>query len=160
MNGCQEYELLFSAQLDGELSPEETARLDRHLAQCPACRRLARELACIHTELEDMTAEPPADLTDRILAQLPPVSPPPVPAAPSELQAPRRTLSRLVCATAAALVLLGEPAWRCLTAAPPSRRPPRPRTPPPGRKKLRRNPRRRAPLLKHPQRRNGTIQPL
>ena len=32
------YEALISARLDGELSPEEEARLEEHLAVCPACQ--------------------------------------------------------------------------------------------------------------------------
>ena len=37
-----------SARLDGELSAGEAAELEGHLAQCPACRTLARQLEQLH----------------------------------------------------------------------------------------------------------------
>ena len=33
---CEEYEILLSARLDGALTPEETARLEAHLASAPS----------------------------------------------------------------------------------------------------------------------------
>ena len=38
MNPCEEFELLLSARLDGELTEAETARLETHLTHCPRCR--------------------------------------------------------------------------------------------------------------------------
>lgn len=35
---CSKYEVLISGYLDGELSPEELAHIEAHLAECPACR--------------------------------------------------------------------------------------------------------------------------
>ena len=46
---CEQYNDLISARLDGELSAQEAAQLDAHLAECPRCRELLREL-------EEMTA--------------------------------------------------------------------------------------------------------
>ena len=37
------YEALISAQLDGDLSPEEEAGLEAHLAICPQCRAAKAE---------------------------------------------------------------------------------------------------------------------
>lgn len=51
--GCEEYTPLISARLDGELTPEEAARLDAHLAECPQCRILVRELK----ELKEILAQ-------------------------------------------------------------------------------------------------------
>jgi len=40
MSGCEKYSELASAYLDRELEGGEPAELERHLAQCPACRAL------------------------------------------------------------------------------------------------------------------------
>jgi len=67
----EEYLLLISARLDGELKPEEEERLRDHLAACPDCRRAAGELRAIHEAMERLPLlEPPPDLKDRILAEL------------------------------------------------------------------------------------------
>lgn len=48
---CEHYLTLYSARLDGELSPEEARELDAHLALCPDCRRAAGELEQVHLAL-------------------------------------------------------------------------------------------------------------
>lgn len=69
MPGCDEYWELISARLDGALSPEEEARLEAHLASCPDCRAAEEELSAIHRGLEALPPiEPPAGLTERIMA--------------------------------------------------------------------------------------------
>ena len=68
MPNCEEYELLISARLDGALSPEESARLEAHLAGCPQCRRLAAELGGLKTLWDELPlVQPPADLNSRIM---------------------------------------------------------------------------------------------
>ncbi len=52
---CEEYEILLSARLDGALTPEETARLEAHLAQCPQCRQLAQELETLQAQTAALT---------------------------------------------------------------------------------------------------------
>ena len=37
---CSEMDLLLQADLDGELSPSEAARVGAHLDGCPACRAI------------------------------------------------------------------------------------------------------------------------
>ncbi len=59
---CEEYEILLSARLDGALTPEETARLEAHLAQCPQCRRLAQELETLQAQTAALTQEVPRAL--------------------------------------------------------------------------------------------------
>ena len=59
MEHCQEMEVYLSLKLDGMLEPAEERALEEHLAQCPQCRRLERELSEIHTafpELEEYEA--------------------------------------------------------------------------------------------------------
>lgn len=60
-----------SAQLDGELSPQEAKELHAHLDTCPTCRALARELSALHDACGGLEVAPPAGLTDFILSNLP-----------------------------------------------------------------------------------------
>lgn len=60
-----------SAALDGELSVEETAQLDRHLAQCEACRALFDDLTAIHGACGGLEVAPPPALKAQILQNLP-----------------------------------------------------------------------------------------
>ena len=63
---CEEYEILLSARLDGALTPEETARLEAHLAQCPQCRRLAQELETLQAQTAALTQEVPRALQENL----------------------------------------------------------------------------------------------
>jgi len=40
---CRKFEMLIMRRLDGEISPEDDARLDEHLASCAACRKALEE---------------------------------------------------------------------------------------------------------------------
>ncbi len=51
MERCQDMEVYLSLRLDGMLEPEQEQELEEHLALCPQCRRLADELAAIHSAL-------------------------------------------------------------------------------------------------------------
>lgn len=71
MAHCEEYTELISAALDGALSPDEQEKLDTHLASCPDCAALFKDLSALHTALEDLPAvEPPPELKARILEQV------------------------------------------------------------------------------------------
>lgn len=74
MMDCEHAAELISAQLDGELTPAETAMLEAHLEQCPPCRALRRDFQALHQVLLDSAAqwqaEPPADLTQRVLERV------------------------------------------------------------------------------------------
>lgn len=63
---CEEYEILLSARLDGALTPEETARLEAHLAQCPQCRQLAQELETLQAQTAALTQEVPRALQENL----------------------------------------------------------------------------------------------
>lgn len=60
-----------SARLDGEAGEVPAARLDEHLAQCPACRRWSAEAAELARRTRLAPAPPVPDLTDHILASAP-----------------------------------------------------------------------------------------
>lgn len=69
MSNCDEYELLLSARLDGELSPGEIDRLGAHLAVCPRCRALEADLAAMERLWRELPPVPaPPDLGRRIQA--------------------------------------------------------------------------------------------
>lgn len=68
MSYCDESIELISAALDGSLSPEEQAKLEAHLAQCPDCKALYEDLSRIHQSLLDLPpVEVPEGLTGRIM---------------------------------------------------------------------------------------------
>ena len=41
---CEKYELLIALEVTGDLSPRELAKVETHLAACPACREFAAEM--------------------------------------------------------------------------------------------------------------------
>src|SRR5699024_3962718 len=62
---------LISASLDGALTEAEQRRLEAHLASCPACRALMRDLEGIHAALADLpAAEPPARLAEGVMERI------------------------------------------------------------------------------------------
>lgn len=61
----------FSAHLAGDLAPSERARVDRHIEDCPDCRREYQELRhTVHLLRGLPSPEPPVDLAERIIARL------------------------------------------------------------------------------------------
>ncbi|MDO4517524.1 MAG: zf-HC2 domain-containing protein [Bacillota bacterium] len=96
MNPCEPYEELISARLDGELTRQEQADLTAHLETCPRCRAFARDLRTLHTSLLTLAADPPAGMTDAIMAEVKPK--------PTKKKRPWFSLA---CAALLALVLLG-----------------------------------------------------
>lgn len=70
---CEQALEWISARIDGCLTSEEEARLDAHLAHCPACQSLLADLELIHSDLEKMAAAPapvPPALRDDIVDQI------------------------------------------------------------------------------------------
>jgi anti-sigma factor RsiW len=64
---CRDAVALMTAYLDGELSPGERARLERHLADCPHCTTYLSQLrltvdALGRIEVEDLPADAVDDL--------------------------------------------------------------------------------------------------
>lgn len=79
MSNCEHYRQQISQLLDGELPAEQVQTLRAHLRTCPDCRRVYDDFLAIQAAVRDAAAEPPADLTARIMQQ---VRQEPVPMAP------------------------------------------------------------------------------
>jgi anti-sigma factor RsiW len=77
---CAEMRLLIQADVDGELTPAETARSEAHLEHCPDCAGLlARILALGGRIRREVTPfEPPDALPDAVRARLAVIAPPAV----------------------------------------------------------------------------------
>ena len=97
MNECESVQPLSTRWVDGELGPDDRARVDAHLGTCPACRALLAAERTARTILRERGsalrgADPaPANLRDRCRAAS---------AAPAR-RAPRRRLLTAVAATVA-----------------------------------------------------------
>jgi predicted anti-sigma-YlaC factor YlaD len=64
---CKEARQLFSAYLEAELKPEETDRLQAHLAQCPDCASLFEVMNNLEQSLKNLPeVEPSAALLNRL----------------------------------------------------------------------------------------------
>jgi len=51
---CDDMPALVSDLIDGDLEPRQATRVELHLATCPTCARLARELAATVAALHAM----------------------------------------------------------------------------------------------------------
>lgn len=68
---CQEFPLLYSAQIDGHADEHEQLALQKHLRECAYCRRRAAEMRCLRSELRAMESpQPGIELASRIQAAL------------------------------------------------------------------------------------------
>src|SRR4051812_5981703 len=54
---CDEAINLISARMDGEISPEQDAALEGHLATCASCRELAEAMSAQDAALDGLFAE-------------------------------------------------------------------------------------------------------
>lgn len=89
MSTCMDYQQQISQMLDGELPAEQMQTLRAHLRTCPNCRRVYDDFLTLQTAVRDAAAEPPADLTARILQQVR-QEPVPMAARPAAAQHPAR----------------------------------------------------------------------
>ena len=69
-DGCTEMELLLQADLDGELTPAEAARVAAHVPSCPQCSERQAELLSLSRALQGLQHALPVGLETRIRAQL------------------------------------------------------------------------------------------
>lgn len=66
-NCSPEWRQLVSCQADGELDELDTARLSRHLADCPACVAWAEELSSLTGLMRGVAQDPGPALTPQLL---------------------------------------------------------------------------------------------
>ena len=62
------FEELITAELDGELTPEQRAELDGHLAGCEQCRTFRDALSAVEGAAARHLPEPPAEFTANVMA--------------------------------------------------------------------------------------------
>jgi len=70
MNTCEHYRLQISQLLDGELPEAQQQTLCAHLHTCPDCQRVYEDFLTLQAAVRGTAAEPPADLTARIMQQV------------------------------------------------------------------------------------------
>ena len=70
MNTCEHYRLQISQLLDGELPEAQQQTLRTHLHTCPDCQRVYDDFLTLQAAVRDTAAEPPAELTARIMQQV------------------------------------------------------------------------------------------
>ncbi len=65
---CEEYLEWISRQIDGDLTPEEQTQLQRHLAECAACREILAAYQAISDGVALLEAEPPEELVENVMS--------------------------------------------------------------------------------------------
>lgn len=71
MKCCESYATFLSAYLDGECTPEETARVREHLKTCPGCRAYLQELSLLRDNFPDnQNIQVPPGMADGIMAAI------------------------------------------------------------------------------------------
>lgn len=70
MNTCEHYRLQISQLLDGELPEAQQQTLRSHLHTCPDCQRVYDDFLTLQAAVRGTAAEPPAELTARIMQQV------------------------------------------------------------------------------------------
>ena len=103
MKNCEEMQERISRMIDGDLSARERAELADHLDACPECSAIYEAFASLRDGLRGAAEEPPADLTDRIMARVREEAPPVV-TLPQKPKKKNRLLP--ILAAAACLVLI------------------------------------------------------
>src|ERR1039458_9298227 len=69
---CAEIEILICDYVDGSLSADRKAEVERHLGECPACAGMARDSAAAVAFIDRAAeAAPPPELVTRILFDAP-----------------------------------------------------------------------------------------
>jgi anti-sigma factor RsiW len=68
---CAELEMLLSAYIDGEVTPEEHQMVERHLSRCAACRNTMAQFAAIHTLYQNLEVKAaPPDFRQQVTQRL------------------------------------------------------------------------------------------
>lgn len=141
MTPCNRYQEQISSLIDGELNPAEQRALAEHVRTCRECRRMYTAFRGVSAAIADTAAEPPADLTARIMQQV--CKAPPISAAPRAAARPtapqRQPVRRPVQQT--------------------GRKAPQPACQP-QRQNVQQMPRQTAPKAEIPKRKKGRVSPL
>ncbi len=69
-DGCKIYGPLLHCLLDGEVTEEERAAAEAHLAACPACAARYQELESVHLALQALEVPVPEGLRERTMARI------------------------------------------------------------------------------------------
>ena len=76
---CGEVQADLTESLDGRLSLGRAERIEEHLAECDACRRLCEEIAAAVRAVRELPDEPlDPEVEARLFARLYPEEPPPL----------------------------------------------------------------------------------
>ena len=71
MKYCENFAALLDPFIDGELSPEEMARVQAHLDECPACRAYVDDALAIRTAFPDVEdTELPEGFAESVMARV------------------------------------------------------------------------------------------
>ena len=70
MTDCELFQEKISCLADGELTPEETAQVEAHIAVCPVCRRLYGAFTELSAALSEDIAEPPHSIRANVMAEI------------------------------------------------------------------------------------------
>ncbi len=107
MEACLEYLEWMNAVLDGEATEEERARLEAHLAGCPACAALYADLAALRAGAEALVVPAPEGLADSVMEQV---------RAPRQSRPVRRWRGVAALAAVCAVALLGAGSLKYLSS--------------------------------------------
>lgn len=67
MQDCKKIEQLLAAYADGELSEEQKALVEQHVATCPHCKALLGEYLALNEALASCTVQAPEGFSDRVM---------------------------------------------------------------------------------------------
>ena len=67
MQDCKKIEQLLAAYADGELSEEQKALVEQHVATCPHCKALLGEYLALNDALASCTVQAPEGFADRVM---------------------------------------------------------------------------------------------
>jgi len=58
-NNCEEYKALMMGMIDGELTDDESMRLNNHMIRCSACRKESEQLKGVSSKLDGIDIKEP-----------------------------------------------------------------------------------------------------
>jgi phosphoribosyl-ATP pyrophosphohydrolase len=67
---CVDYLELINLHIDGEITPEQEAQLQAHLADCAECRAMLADLQAIQSGVADLAAEPPERFAQGVMYRI------------------------------------------------------------------------------------------